>query len=428
MKTQIFNCAFPKQLTHTLMKIKKPSASLPSGRVVLLLFFYLLMGTFMAWAGSPPVVTNVTASQQAGTKLVNISYTVSDPDSPAVNVFVLVSTNSGATWTVPASTFTGAYGTNIAVTPTPTAKSVVWNAGADWDGNYSTACRVRVLVNDAGLLLIPAGSYLRGTPPGLNDSDIADAPQFSVFVSAVYMDSTLVTGGRWNLVVEGYASGHGYNFVNPSSFKAISHPVQSVDWFDAVKWCNARSEMEGATPVYYTDAGFTTVYRTGEITPFVKPGANGYRLPTEAEWEKAARGGASGHRFPWSDADTISESRADYNGNTATYLYDLGPSGFNATYATGAQPYTSPVGSFAVNGYGLSDMAGNVFEWCGDWYGSGYYAAGQTDPQGPSSGSNRVLRGGDWSDFANGARCAFRGSLPPTFVGNICGFRCVKGL
>ena len=405
----------------TLLQIIRQRSLLPAITAI------LGLSAFTAHAASP-VITGITASQRAGTKLVDIAYTLSDPDSTSANIFIIVSTNSGATFTLPASSFTGAYGLNVAVTATPTAKALVWDAGADWDGHFTANCRVRVFANDASLVLIPAGSYLRGNPPALGDTDITNAPQYSVTVSAFYMETRLVTGGQWNLVKEGYANAHGYTFFYAGSFKASSHPVQTVDWYDTVKWCNARSEMEGLTPVYYTDAGFTTVYKTGEVAPFVKPGANGYRLPTEAEWEKAARGGVSGHRFPWSDVDTIQHSRANYN-SAASLAYDTSPTrGYHPTYATNGVPYTSPVGSFAANGYGQYDMAGNVFEWCGDWYLSNYYASGQTDPQGPSAQSFRVLRGGSWNYDAYSSRCAYRYCYIPNYAYYSFGFRCVRGL
>ena len=271
----------------------------------------------------------------------------------------------------------------------------------------------------AGMALIPAGSFMMGdTLDGERD-----AIPISVTVSAFYMDVNLVSYGQWQLVYN-WATNHGYGFDHAGAGKAANHPVQTVDWYDMVKWSNARSQQAGLTPVYYTDAGLTQVYTNKEVTPYVNWTASGYRLPTEAEWEKAARGGLSGQRFPW--GNTISESQANYYGNTC-YSYDLGPNGFNAAFATGANPFTSPVGYFAPNGYGLYDMAGNIFEWCWDWYGTPY--AGGNDPHGPASGSYRVLRGGLWGDTAAMARCAYRYyGDDPNFAYDNIGFRCVRGL
>jgi formylglycine-generating enzyme required for sulfatase activity len=234
------------------------------------------------------------------------------------------------------------------------------------------------------------------------------------------MDVNLVSYSQWKSVYY-WATNHGYGFVNAGAGKAANHPVQTVDWYDVVKWCNARSQQAGKTPVYYTDAGMTQVYTSGEVTPYVKWSATGYRLPTEAEWEKAARGGLSGQRFPW--GNVIDESLANYYGNTATYGYDLGPNGYNTAFATGGSPYTSPVGYFAPNGYGLYDMAGNLFERCWDWYGTPY--AGGTDPRGPASGSYRVNRGGSWNAYAINCRSAIRGNGYPSNSGYDIGFRSV---
>jgi formylglycine-generating enzyme required for sulfatase activity len=273
-----------------------------------------------------------------------------------------------------------------------------------------------------GMALIPSGPFTMGNSVAA-DTDITDAEPVSTTVSAFYMDVNEVTLSQWQSVYH-WATSNGYTFAAGAG-KGPNHPVQTVSWYDVVKWCNARSEQAGRTPVYYTDDAQTTIYKTGDVNVTnaqAKWTANGYRLPTEAEWEKAARGGRSGQRFPW--GDTVTQNLANYYGNTMSFDYDLGPDDYNAIGSVGGtSPATSPVGSFAANGYGLNDMAGNVFEWCWDWYGTPY--AGGTDPRGAASGSNRVIRGGSWFYYADFARCAYRGISSPTFAIDDYGFRAV---
>ena len=273
----------------------------------------------------------------------------------------------------------------------------------------------------AGMALIPAGSFTMGDNL---DGDPFAQPVHTVYVSAFSMDKCDVTEALWQQVYN-WATNHGYSFENAGSMldgvnysKGANYPVDFINWYDCVKWCNARSELEGRVPAYYTDAALAVVYRTeglGDISnSFVNWNA-GYRLPTEAEWEKAARGGLSGQRFPW--GNTITESQANYWAYPPTYGYDLGPYyGYNTNFDTGyypfsyidtGYPYTSPVNYFAPNGYGLYDMAGNVLQRCWDWYGS-YGSGSQSDPRGPTVEGDHVLRGGVWNGSAYDSRCAYR--------------------
>jgi YD repeat-containing protein len=267
------------------------------------------------------------------------------------------------------------------------------------------------------MVLIPAGSFTMGD--SVDGDTYGYLPLHTVYVSGFYMDKHDVTLALWQQVYN-WAITHGYSFDYAGSGNAANHPVQMIDWYGAVKWCNARSEMEGRTPAYYTDAGLSVRYRTGQVAPYVNWNA-GYRLPTEAEWEKAARGGLSGHRFPW--GDIISESLANYYGDTSI-AYDLGPNGLNTHFA-GAYPGTSPVGYFAPNGYGLYDMAGNVFQWCWDVSGPPS-SSSQTDPRGPTYGSARVVRCGYWNGAAWSCRTADRTYADyPAFGNENVGFRSV---
>ena len=271
------------------------------------------------------------------------------------------------------------------------------------------------------LALIPAGSFQMGD--AFNEGRVDELPVHWVFVSAFYIDKTEVTKALWD-EVKGWGSGNGYHFDKPGAGKAADHPVQTVSWVEVLKWCNARSQKDRRVPAYYTDAALTQVYKTGKMYPYVK-WDTGYRLPTEAEWEKAARGGSSGHRFPWSFADTITHFRANYNSSSSDAYDRSSTSGYNPLHAVGELPYTSRVGSFAANGYGLFDMAGNVWEWCWDWPRS-YSSETQTDPRGHSTGGpGRVLRGGGWDEFARFSRSAFRRHFPPDSTGNFIGFRSV---
>jgi formylglycine-generating enzyme required for sulfatase activity len=253
------------------------------------------------------------------------------------------------------------------------------------------------------------------------------------YVSGFWMDEMEVTWGKY-LEVWNWAVTNNYVFAGDAAGKATNHPVQKMNWYECIKWCNARSQKEGLSPCYYENPippGGTPsgVYRGNMnldiYNNYVDWGANGYRLPTEAEWVKAARGGRQRKAFPWG-GDTIQHAWANYY-STNSLAYDTSPTrGHHPNYAAGGMPYTSPVGSFPANGYGLHDMSGNVAEWCWDWYASysGNYAI---DPRGPDSGVARVQRGGCFRYRASSAGCNNRDSALMNLVDDFYGFRCVRG-
>ena len=192
-------------------------------------------------------------------------------------------------------------------------------------------------------------------------------------------------------------------------------PMVGVSWYGAAAYCNWRSVQEGR-PACYNLSTWQCDFTQ-----------KGYRLPTEAEWEYAARGGYSGRRFPW--GNTITHNQANYY-SFSSYSYDVSSTrGYHPVWNDGIYPYTSPVDRFSANNYGLYDMAGNVWEWCNDWYDSDYYDSSPFDnPQGPSSGSVRILRGGYWNDLANTCRTAHRYRDSPSNTRNGYGFRISLGL
>ncbi len=185
---------------------------------------------------------------------------------------------------------------------------------------------------------------------------------------------------------------------NPSSFSGEDLPVENISWLDAVKYCNARSEREGLTPAYTVEESDVTWDR----------GADGYRLPTEAEWEYACRAGTT---TPFNTETSISAEESNYYGH---YPYEIEDNYFSqGNLATKPGEYrqtTVPVESFSPNQWGLYNMHGNVGEWVWDYYGA-YGAEEQTDPTGAETGTLRVYRGGGWNDFAKNMRSAYRAAL-----------------
>ena len=387
----------------------------------------LLWGSFQTCAvAAPPEVSNVSATVRPGTSLVDISYDVADADGDPLTVAVKVTTDGGGNFSVPANTLTG--GTTPGYPAVAfdggqmqkTGLQIVWDAGADWSGNISDSVQVRVIADDAadpppapdGMALIPEGEFTMGQADGNNN----EVPVHSVFVSDFYLEKTEVRKSVWD-AVRAWGLENGYDFENAGSAAGPDHPVGLIDWYDAVKWCNARSEMDGLTPAYYIDGTRTAevVYRMGKLdlkASHVNWDANGYRLPTETEWEKAARGGLEGKKFPWGDEAV---------GSDANFVESGDPFEGEEIQTTPVGYYDGnqvPAGPSRANGFGLFDMGGNVWEWCWDWYSDTSFAApGATlpdtrgVPRGGMDGkllTDRVMRSGSWNFPAKDSRCAVR--------------------
>ena len=244
--------------------------------------------------------------------------------------------------------------------------------------------------------LVPAGSFTMG------NNNTGDGAEHAVRLSPYYIGKTEVTYEEWTSV-KTWGEKNGYSFSSAGAGSGPQFPVTGVVWYDAIKWSNAKSEMENLVPAYYTDEdkAAASVYRTGQVSltnAMVNWTASGYRLPTEAEWERAARGGFSGRPYP--------------NGNTLA-----------ASEANFTTRGTKPVKSYAPNGFGLYDMTGNVWEWCWDWQGD--YTGNTTDPRGPDTGASRILRGGGWNYAADLCRVSYRATtLGLSYA--VIGFRIVR--
>lgn len=243
------------------------------------------------------------------------------------------------------------------------------------------------LVVPENFVLIKGGSFQMGSPE--NEAWRSDDEmQHSVTVSDFYMS-------QYELTQEEYEAVMGSN---PSNFPGGNLPVENVSWLDAAAYCNTRSEQEGITPVYTIEGQNISWNRS----------ANGYRLPTEAEWEYACRAGTT---TPFYMEVSPSAEEANYYGHYPYMIEENYFSQGNLEVQPGEYRQTTVnVGSFSANPFGLYDMYGNVDEWTWDAYGA-YPAEAQTDPAGAATGSRRVYRGGGWNDFAKNIRSAYRATM-----------------
>ena len=256
---------------------------------------------------------------------------------------------------------------------------------------------------DDGMIFVKGGKFLMGSPTSENWRS-SDETQHEVTLSDFWIAPYEVTQKEYTSLMHD----------NPSTFEGDSLPVDSVLWIEAVRFCNAKSESEGLTPAYRIDGEKVT----WDLS------ADGYRLPTESEWEYSCRAGTS---TPFNLEHSIGADEANFYGH---YPYEIEENYFSQ-HKLSTKPgiyrgETVNVGSFTPNKLGLYDMHGNVGEWCWDIY-APYPSGKSTNPTGPETGTRRINRGGGWNDFAKNMRSAYRAAAPQERRLYNVGFRLVRG-
>ncbi|MDP2322606.1 MAG: formylglycine-generating enzyme family protein [Gammaproteobacteria bacterium] len=349
----------------------------------------ILALAWVMWAGVParagqPTVSNLVAQQQAGTEVVQITYNLSETEGLPCWIYVMVDRDNLGSWIVPVHALVGDVGPGILP---GNGKTILWNAGADYDHQYIPITKVKVVAHSLvggipeDMVLVPAGSYTMGS------STVGGVaiPEHTVYLDAYWMDKYEVTNREYKVFCD--ATGRAYppdpGFTGMINYftNYPSYPVVMVYWTDALAYAQWA----------------------------------GKRLPTEAEWERAAKGAADNRLWPWGNT---------FNASIGGTLYHA-----NITGIEDGWQYTSPVGSYptGLSPAGCYDMAGNVWEWVNDWYLNTYYSSSPTNnPQGPVSGTYRVIRGGYWNHTSSYARCAYRNNSTPTSRDYSIGFRCAR--
>jgi len=406
----------------------------------LIFLFITIFICSLLFAQNAPYVYNVTGSQRTdGSKIVDIYYNILEPDGDTLRVTLQVSDDDGSTWSIiPAdSLLSGDIGDGIL---TGTGKHIIWNAGEETIFFEGTTYKFKVIADDdpnppvpEGFVFVEGGTFSMGDHFSEGGSD--ELPLHDVTLNDFYLAETEVTHQQ---VIDVFNWAYGQGYINCSSstvtnaqgnsqelldlddsdcaidwngsslvFGGSSYassancPCIEITWYGSIAYANYKSLQEGLD-VFYDLSDWSCNWS-----------ANGYRLPTEAEWEYAARGGIN-------HTDDFRYSGCHNEGDLTDYAW----------YSANNSPNgTKEVGTKLANQLGLFDMSGNVYEWCWDWYDSNYYSSSpSSNPTGPGSGSYRVGRGGGWNRSAYSCRVAYRYSYSryPTGSSDGIGFRILR--
>ena len=414
----------------------------------------MILGLVLAWLAfgtaaraADPQITSLTAAQRADTKLVDITYTLTDADSPTVTVSVEISTNNGASYDLPASSFSG-NGYGGTVTP-GTGKQIVWNAGTDWNGQCSDKVCFKVTADDgtipgdymviglsAGpsasgypvsylaavppggwtneykttnlvMRRIPAGTFIMGAPTNELGSSSQERQHHVTLTRDFYIGVFEVTQKQWERVMGNWPS----YFTNNTYRDA--RPVEEVSYLEI----RENPDNTPITPNWPQSSQVHPDSFMGKLR--TKTGLTTLDLPTEAQWEYACRAGTTNALN--SGKDLTDTSECSNVAEVARYFYN-GILGYGQECGTNAG--TATVGSYMVNQWGLYDMHGNVWEWRLDWW--QVYSGAVTNPVGSETHTFRGDRGGGWATSARECRSAYRRLYDPSDRSFERGFRVTR--